>query len=66
MKKKNNAPEKRNVKIVHAVATVWVPVAPRKFKSKHKTLEEWLFAICEVISRKNLSENLQLALELEV
>jgi hypothetical protein len=47
MKKKNNAPEKRNVKIVHAVATVEVPIAPRKFKSKQKTLKEWLFAICD-------------------
>ena len=47
MKKKNNAPEKRNVKIVHAVATVEVPIAPARFKSKHKTLKEWLFAVCD-------------------
>jgi hypothetical protein len=33
--------------IVHAMATIEVPKTPRKIKSKHKTLKEWLFAICD-------------------
>jgi hypothetical protein len=47
MKKKNEPSKKSNSKTVHAVATVEVPIAPARFKSKHKTLEEWLFAICD-------------------
>ena len=43
---KNDA-EKRNVKIIHAECVEEVPLRPGKIKSKHKTLKEWLFAVCD-------------------
>ena len=41
------AAKESNVRIVHAVATIEVPRMPARFKSKHKTLKEWLFAVCD-------------------